>query len=100
MFVQQQETTESVKLLCHAVDWLAKTYFGKGLSPGVGIFDHSDGFMNGLKAIWDGIGTSPRYQYVSYSNSPYRPCIRRIQHVLASSETQSDPRYDTTCDTC
>ena len=42
MFVKQQETTESVKLLCESVNFVAKTCFGadEGLLPGIVNMDH------------------------------------------------------------
>ena len=58
MFVKQQETFESIKLLCDAVDYLAITCFGadSGLSPGIVNMDHSDGFRKGVLRVWPDAG--------------------------------------------
>ena len=53
MFVKQEETAESVQLLCDALDWIAQTYFGHKLTPGVVVMDHSDGFRNGVLRTFD-----------------------------------------------
>ena len=57
MFSKQQETTESIKLLCSSVDFLARTYFGAPLTPGVINMDYSSGFMQGTQEVWPDAGT-------------------------------------------
>ena len=71
MFVKQQETTESVKLLCESVNFVAKTCFGadEGLLPGIVNMDHSDGFRNGTLSVWNAAGT---YRSVSHRICLYR----------------------------
>ena len=56
MLCKQQETQESVQLLCDALDWVALEYFGRLLQPGVALMDHSNGFRNGILRTWNDIG--------------------------------------------
>ena len=66
MFVRQQETAESVKFLCDALNWLAETYFGEKLQPGCVAMDHSDGFRKGVLSVWPDTGDIPmlRIRYI------------------------------------
>ena len=56
MFSKQHETSESVKLLCDSVEWVALQYFGRELNPLVMLMDHSDGFRRGVTDAWADIG--------------------------------------------
>ena len=55
-FVKQQESEESVRMLCNAVNFLAHARFGAFLDPGVVIMDHSCGFRRGVLDIWPNAG--------------------------------------------
>ena len=118
MFVKQEESTESVQLLCDALDWLALTYYGSRLTPGVVVMDHSDGFRSGVLRTWPETGP---YRIVSLTYLPYRvisyhgsrPCritvhvtcvsdlyyaesftccmYHRYQHLLATPQAQGCP---------
>ena len=57
MFVKQQETTESVKMLCEALDLMAYTRYGVFLKPGTVNMDHSNGFRQGVLDVWPDTGT-------------------------------------------
>jgi hypothetical protein len=56
MFSKQHETRENTRMLCDAVDYLARAHFGQGLNPGVVIMDHSDGFRRGVLDVWESVG--------------------------------------------
>ena len=94
MFVKQQETAESVKLLCEALNWIAENYFGSKLSPGVVVMDHSDGFRNGVLQVWPDTGAwvedRTRITYVSecitHVSTISMPYLRN-QYVLAPPGT-------------
>ena len=55
-FVKQQESRESVKMLCTALDLLAYSRFGLCFSPGVVNMDHSNGFRQGVLDVWPNTG--------------------------------------------
>ena len=70
MFVKQQETTESVKMLCEALDEVAFIRFGVFLKPGTVNMDHSNGFRQGVLEVWPETSTyeqhaSCTYHYIS-----------------------------------
>ena len=56
MFCKQQETRESVRMLCDATDFLARSRFGVGLKPGTVNMDHSCGFRQGVLDVWPDAG--------------------------------------------
>ena len=67
-FVKQQESQESVRMLCTAVDFLAFTRFGVRLQPGVVNMDHSSGFRTGVLDVWPNAGAGLEYRSVSHGN--------------------------------
>lgn len=64
-FVQQQETRESVRMLCETLDELALLRFGARLKPGTVNMDHSSGFRQGVLDVWPDTGG---YHLISHTN--------------------------------
>jgi len=56
MFVKQQETRESARMLGDAVNYLAVKHFGEALNPALIIMDHSSGFRAGMLDVWEHAG--------------------------------------------
>ena len=48
----QHESTQSVKLLCEAAQWVARNFFGADLTPTLGILDRSAGLMAGMQEVF------------------------------------------------
>ena len=72
MFVKQQETTESVKMLCEALDEVAFIRFGVFLKPGTVNMDHSNGFRQGVLDVWPETSTYEQHASCTYH---YMSCI-------------------------
>ena len=84
MFVKQQETAQSVELLCAALDWIAETYYGSKLTPGVTVMDHSTGFRNGVLREWPDTGTHAQESRIKHESQR----IIYISRCIADTSTR------------
>ena len=82
MFVKQEESRESVKLLCESLKFVALHFYGYVLKPGVIGMDHSSGFLGGCLDAFEDVGEyHTRILHVSH---PSASRIASVSHPSAS----------------
>ena len=100
-FVKQQESEESVRMLCHAVNLLAHARFGTFLNPGVVNMDHSNGFRRGVLDVWPSAGINTCWphlrrkvaqgEYLSTTHTFFKSLCAIMQAIhLSQSEDMHD----------
>ena len=89
MFVKQEESRESVKLLCESLKFVALHFYGYVLKPGVIGMDHSSGFLGGCLDAFEDVGEyHTRILHVSH------PSASRIASVSHHSASRITPRIE------
>ena len=95
LFVKQQESKESAKLICDALKFVAIQFFGLPLKPGVVGMDHSEGFRNGAEAAFDeaGIGNVSRIRSTvsNHVSTEYQILWWRIESRIRHLRAVSRP---------
>ena len=94
MFVKQQETRQSARMLGDAVNYLAVKHFGEPLKPALIIMDHSSGLRAGMLDVWAEAGTCMHEACITYHVSgryqasiTYQAGIRQVSGKYQASIT-------------
>jgi hypothetical protein len=108
MFVKQQETRQSARMLGDAVNYLAVKHFGEPLKPALIIMDHSSGLRAGMLDVWAEAGTCVHEACITYHVSgryqasiTYQAGIRQVSCIRqVSGRYRSSITYQAGIDRC